>query len=107
MKGLRIVRILKFAAIGISAAAVAGFVVMSPWNWVIPPVVGWHAISFVQAITLLVPCRLLFGTLRRRGGQWRRGMHRHWANLTPEERERLRDNLRHRCVLHRTEELHT
>ena len=101
MKGLQLVRILKMALMGAIALTVVGYAVMSLWNWVIPPIVGWHSIGFVQAIALLVLCRLLFGGLRGRGAPWRHGMHRRWANLSPEERERLRGRLQRRCGTHR------
>jgi uncharacterized membrane protein YqjE len=101
MKGLRVVHILKMTFIGVLALTVIGYAVMWLWNWVIPPIVGWHAIGFAQAIALLVLCRLLFVGFRGRGGHWRRRMHQRWAPLSPEERQRLRDGVHHRCGSHR------
>ena len=85
------VKMIAFAAL---ALALLGYVVMSLWNAVLPPVTGLHAITFVQALGLLVLSRILFGGLRgwgRRGGHWRARMQARWQQMTPEERERFRD----------------
>jgi len=75
-----------------------GFLVMSLWNWLLPPIAGWHAISFPQAVGLLVLARVLFGGIRgHHGGYWRHRMHERWNRMTPEERERFRAGLGHRC----------
>jgi hypothetical protein len=82
-----------FAAL---ALALLGYVVMTLWNSVLPAVTGLHAITFVQALGLLVLSRILFGGLRgrgRRGGHWRARMQARWQQMTPEERERFRDML--------------
>src|SRR5215472_13658529 len=38
------------------------------WNWLLPPIAGWHIITFWQAMGLLALCRLLFGGFGRGGG---------------------------------------
>jgi len=97
MKGNCARRIPKFLGIAIVAIAVVTFVVMMLWNWLAPVLFGWHAITFWQALGLLVLCRLLFGGFRRGGGwghgRWRRRMMERWDAMTPEERERLRKGL--------------
>lgn len=92
-------RLIAFAAL---ALALLGYVVMALWNAVLPAATGLHAITFVQALGLLVLSRILFGGLRgwgRRGGHWRARMQARWQQMTPEERERFRDLLgsRHAC----------
>ncbi len=95
-------RPLKFALIAVVAVlafAVFSFVFMSLWNWIIPPVVGWHAITYWQALGLLVLSRILFGGFR--GGpwrhmHWRRRMKERWEQMTPEEREKFRQGM-HSC----------
>jgi hypothetical protein len=87
------VKMITFAAL---AVALLGYVVMSLWNAVLPAVTGLHAITFVQALGLLVLSRILFGGLRgwgRRGGHWRARMQARWQQMTPEERERFREVL--------------
>jgi hypothetical protein len=92
-------KLITFAAF---ALALLGYAVMMLWNAVLPAVTGLHAITFVQALGVLVLSRILFGGLRgwgRRGGHWRARMQARWQQMTPEERERLRDLLgsRHAC----------
>ena len=95
MKRYWIFKGIKFLAFGVLAVAGFGYVVMSLWNWVIPAVTGWHAVTFAQALGLLVLSRLLFGGLRghRGGWHWRHRMQNRWAQMSPAERERLRDTL--------------
>jgi hypothetical protein len=90
----------KIAVMVIIAGAVFGFIVMSLWNWLIPAVFGWHAITFWQALGLVVLSKLLFGGFRGghgHGGHWRKGMRERWEQMTPEQREELRKGLRGRC----------
>ncbi len=106
MKRFWVVRGLKMIAIAALAVALLGFVVMTLWNAVLPAVTGLHAITFVQAIGLLVLSRILFGGLRgwgRRGGHWRARMQARWQQMTPEERERFRDLLGPRRACRQTD----
>ena len=41
-----------------------GEIVMHLWNWLLPPLFGWHTVGFWQALGLLVLCRILFGGFR-------------------------------------------
>ena len=83
----------------ILAAAVCGFVVMSLWNWLVPALFGGRIITIWQALGVLVLSKLLFGGLLRRPGFRDRGRARKeiWERLTPEEREKFRAGMRHRC----------
>jgi hypothetical protein len=84
----------------ILAAAVLGFAVMNLWNWVVPLVFGGKVITFWQGLGLLVLSRILFGGFFRRGGFGERGRMRmidRWEKMTPEEREKFRAGMRHRC----------
>ena len=71
---------------------IGGWVVMHLWNWLLPPLFGWRALTFWQALGLLVLCRILFGGLghggpgRGRGRRFARGC----RNMSPEEREKFR-----------------
>jgi hypothetical protein len=102
MKRFWIFRGLRMISLAALALVLFGYVVMALWNAVLPAVTGLHAITFVQALGLLVLSRILFGGLRgwgRRGGHWRARMQARWQQMTPEERERFRDLLgsRHAC----------
>ncbi len=78
----------------LAAVAVAGGAVMFLWNTIIPAVVGWRALSYMQAAGLFVLCRLLFG-----GSPWRR----HGAQFSKAEqlrgmsKEQRRDYIR-KCM---------
>ena len=88
-------------------ALAGGEVVRLLWNWLLPPLFGWPALTFWQALGLLVLCRILFGGFGRRGGSYmmRQGMrerikarmNERWDRMTPEERERFRQGIRARC----------
>jgi hypothetical protein len=100
MKRNRILRGMKFALMGVTAAAAFNFLFMSLWNWVTPAVFGWRAIDFWQSLGLLVLSRILFGGFRRGPGssmRWRRRMFERWERMTPEERERFRRGMRGGC----------
>ena len=95
---------LKFAAFAALAVAAIGFVSMHLWNYLMPAIFGLHVITFWQAVGLLLLGRLLFGGFRPRGGGfgWRRKMMERWEQMTPEEREKFREGMRHRCGGSRT-----
>ncbi len=101
MKRFWIFRGLKFLVIATVAVTLFGYVVMSLWNWVVPAVTGFHSVTFVQAVALLVLSRILFGGLRGQGGgwHWRHRLRDRWEQMTPEQRERFQGFLspRHSC----------
>lgn len=80
--------------------ALAGFVflVMSLWNWLIPVVFGGKIITYWQALGILVLSRILVGGLGgHRGGGRRKKFVTNWNQLTPEEQEKFRAAMQHRC----------
>lgn len=90
----------KFVIFALLAAAALSFVVMSLWNWLMPALFALHRISFWQALGLLLLSKILFGGFRGRGGphmHWKRRMMERWAEMTPEEREKLREGMKGRC----------
>ena len=89
----RPIKVAKVLVVVALAITVTGFGVMALWNWLLPPLTGWHALSFAQALGLFVLCRILFGGLRG-GGHFRHRMRERWASMTPEERERVRAGMR-------------
>ena len=90
----KIIGVVAFTALAIG---VFGYVVMSLWNWLIPGLTGWHALTLLQALGLLVLCRILFGGVHGRG--WH-GSRRHWGgrwgNMSDEEREKFRAAVRNK-----------
>jgi len=94
---VRAPKILLMAVVGVG---VFGFVVMSLWNWLMPALFGWHAITFWQALGVLVLSKILFGGFRGHPGMHRRGRQRmmeRWEAMTPEEREKFRQGMRGGC----------
>ncbi|MGZ4838733.1 MAG: hypothetical protein ACXVZR_09305 [Terriglobales bacterium] len=95
------VRMVRFAVFAAVFLAVAGFVVKGLWNWLMPGLFGWHAISYWQALGILVLSKILFGGFRGGGPgrhwYWRRRMMERWEKMTPEEREKFRQGMRARC----------
>ena len=88
----------KFGMFLLFIAAVFGFtwIVMLLWNWLIPEIIGWKAITYWQAMGLLALAKIFFGFGSGDKGGTRhkkRRRHRHWLHkfehLTPEERKEL------------------
>ena len=103
MRGRWILKGLGIFVLILVVLAAAGWVVMSQWNWLIPPIVGWKAIDFVQAVGLLVQARLRFGGRgfgwhhHRGHHRWKQRMAERWMAMTPEEREKFKEGMRGRC----------
>ena len=95
---------LKFLVLFIAAILLFGGVVMALWNAILPAVLGVKAITFLQALGILVLSKILFGGFGRRGGwqgggrhQWRNNMKEKWSKMTPEEREKFKAEWSNRC----------
>lgn len=90
---LMLVGVIAFAAIFTTAVYLL-------WNGVLTDVLGVKAITFWQALGILVLSKLLFGGFPGRGGRsfsWRdKMMFRHFESLPPEQREHLREEMRSR-----------
>ena len=99
MKARWVKRGIRIGVIGVVATTVLGFVVMSLWNWLAPPVFGLRTITFWQALGILILSKILFGGFRGRpgGGPWRRRMRERWQAMTPEERDKFRRGMLNRC----------
>lgn len=97
----RIVLFILFAAIAI---LVFGGVVMLLWNNVLAQVTHVSPITFVQALGILVLAKILFGGFRGGWGGWRsrryywkQRMQEKWNKMTPDEREKFKQEWRSRC----------
>jgi hypothetical protein len=79
---------------------IGGEIVMHLWNWLLPMLFGWRQITFWQALGLLVLCRILFGNLGHGHGSDRSKLwgpkSERWKRITPEEREKFRQDMRSR-----------
>lgn len=103
-----LLRSLRFAFFGALFVALAGFVTMSLWNWLMPALFHGPAISLGQTFGLLLLSRLLFGGFRGggRAGAWAR-QRRAWQqrmagrldSLSPEQQEQFRQQMRSRCSM--------
>ena len=97
----RIGKMLLFVIIG---AAVFGLAVMLLWNALIPDLFKGPVLTFWQAVGLLVLSHILLHGKGRwhhangwRHDRWRRKFEEKLAAMTPEEREKFREEWRHRC----------
>jgi len=75
---------------------IGGEVVMLLWNWLLPAIFGWRMITFWQALGLLALCRILFGSLCGHGhdrAKERQPSAERWKKMTPEEREKFRQEM--------------
>ena len=67
------------------------------WNSVLVDVLSVKAITFWQALAILVLAKVLFGGFPSRrvfGPPWRRRMMERWESLTPEQRDQMREEMR-------------
>ncbi|MDR2386761.1 MAG: hypothetical protein LBE80_04140 [Deltaproteobacteria bacterium] len=75
-----ILKIIFFLALG-------GLVVMLLWNAVIPDISSLGSLSYLQALGLLILCRLFFGHFYDRNYAYK--LHNAWNKLSPQERSNL------------------
>jgi hypothetical protein len=100
MAGRWALRLFGVALFVLIVAAGFGQAVRHLWNWLMPNLFGLHSITYWQALGLLCLCWILFGGLRGwpgRGLHSRHGMRGRWEQMTPEQREKFRQGMRHRC----------
>jgi len=87
--------------------ALAGFLalftlaVYALWNGVLAAVLPVKVITYWQALGLLVLAKILFGGFPFRGRGWgspwrERMLAKRWDSLTPEEQQRMREEMRGR-----------
>jgi hypothetical protein len=96
-----------FVIIGIAAFIGLGFLLMTLWNYLIPPLFNGPVITFWQGVGLFVLAKILFhsGGHGSHARYWNRGRYYHWksrmeermAAMSPEEREKFRDEWNERC----------
>jgi hypothetical protein len=75
---------------------------MGLWNAILPAVVGVKAITFIQALGILLLSKILFGSFNsgcygRGGMQWKMKMQEKFDQMTPEEKEKFKAEWKNRC----------
>lgn len=95
-------KIIGFTLLALVIAGALGYVVMLLWNQVLAVVIsGVSLIGFWQALGLLLLSKILFGGFSGRcggkGGHWKNEMKEKWQGMTPEEREKIKQEWRNRC----------
>lgn len=94
-------KILFFILVAAIAILFFGEVMMLLWNNVLAVVTNVHVITFAQALGILVLSKILFGGFRGAWGAkrhyWRQGMTQKWNNMSPEEREKFKEEWQKRC----------
>jgi len=98
----RVAKIIGFVMLGIIGVFVFGSVVMLLWNALMPNIFNLHLINFWQALGLLILAKILFGGFRggpkAYGSRWKRNALREgWANMTPEQQEKFKQEWGRRC----------
>jgi Ca2+/H+ antiporter, TMEM165/GDT1 family len=99
-KQFKVVKIIGFVLIGAALVLALGFVVMYLWNAILPSVLGVKTISFWQAMGIFVLAKILFGGFKGGGHkkqEWRRKMHDKWEQMSPDERQQWKQNMRNWC----------
>ena len=112
MKGFWFLKGLKFAVMGAAFVTLAGLAVMLLWNWLMPAIFGLGAITWIQALGLLVLSKILFGGhggMRGRGcggrhrhQHWQQKMEARWEGMTDEQKAAMKERWgKHGCGQHR------
>jgi hypothetical protein len=105
MRNFKFRKIIMIACFACIAMVAFGFIVMGLWNAILPAALGVKAITFIQALGILLLSKILFGGGPRGGfggrcgpgGMWKMKMREKFQNMTPEEREKIRATWKNRC----------
>ena len=96
-------KIAGFIVLAIAGVFIFGEVVMLLWNALLPALFHFPIIGFWQALGLLLLTKILFGGFRGGGprGRWKGKMQdkmkQKWTNMTPEQREKFKQEWERRC----------
>jgi len=80
--------------------ALVSYIVMQLWNNLLPDILHTGTITYWQAMGLFVLAKILFGFGRgghRGGAPWMRHKMERFNNMSPEERENFKQQMRERC----------
>jgi hypothetical protein len=86
----------------VAVGALVSFIVMTLWNMILPAAItGVNPITFWQALGLLILSKILFsgfhGGCKHKRQLWKDRMNQKLQNMTPEQREAFKQDLRNRC----------
>lgn len=96
-KGYCFSKCFKIAVKIISGIAALGVLVMLLWNWLVPNLfIGAREIGYLQALGILVLSKILFGGIKCGGHGKRAKRQEAWEQLSPEEREQLKEQFKSR-----------
>lgn len=94
-------KVLFFILMAAVAIVVFGGLVMLLWNNVLAGVLNISTITFGQALGILLLSKILFGGWRGGWGggrqHWKNKMREKWSAMTPEEREKFKEQWQKRC----------
>ena len=81
------------------ALALVSYIVMLLWNNLLPDILHTSTINYWQAMGLFILAKILFGFGKggRGGAPWMRHKMERFKNMSPEEQERFREEMRARC----------
>jgi len=102
MKGFWVRKVAGFILLAIVGILVFGSIVMLLWNALMPYIFHLPLITFWQALGLLLLTKILFSGFRGGGPgrPWKDKMKQRWMNMTPEEREKFKQEWGHRHCRH-------
>ncbi len=110
MKRFWVKKVIGTAICAALAIVALGFVIMTLWNSILVGVLSVKAITYTQALGIFVLSKILFGGFKGRGGCGcgfkGRGerMKEKWQSMTPEEREKFKQDWRYRCSMWKNEQ---
>ena len=92
----KVIGIILLAIVGVFAF---GSIVMLLWNALMPVIFHLPLITFWQALGLLLLTKILFSGFRGGGpkARWKEKLNDRWTNMTPEEREKIKQEWGRRC----------
>lgn len=90
-----------FIPVAIGCLFLASLVIMLLWNNILPGLFGFSMLTYWQAMGLFILCKLLFGFGGggpKGGGGPFRGRHRHFEDLDPAQKEKIKTYMQqHKC----------
>ena len=89
-----------FILIPITLFFAVGGIVMLLWNWLIPVIFGFKAISYIQALGLFLLSRILLGSFgfgNKKPSFGNPKFREKMLNMTDEERQQFKEEWKSRC----------